>query len=496
MTSVAQQLGRVMIAGGAIAAAVFMLAQTRTDVDLWGHVRFGLDILSTGALHQQDPYSFTSDRLWINHEWLSEVVFALAWRHGAAPGLIAVKLACGAGALALIAATARQNRVGAEGLVFLTTLTLLGILPRVSQVRPQLFSVILFAALIRVFVSAQARGLRALLWTIPIIVFWANFHGGWLVGVGAVATWCAGEAYASPTRRDAFVALGIGVLCVVATLMNPYGWGLWHFLLETVQFGRDAIREWGAAWTNPATALIWIVFALLLGGSLVGLKRVPPNPAAVLIPLGLGLASLKVSRLDAFFAMSVMGLLAGPVASLFRQQNSVPLEASRYRLLATFGVAVLLLVSIPASRRAFTCIGFFDARWPEAEMVEQMRVRQLSGRLLTYFDWGEYAIWHLYPALKVSMDGRRETVYSDRTVDLHLALYNGAPDGLAYVGELNPDYIWLPRYLPVVDTLKHDGWLTVIEGSMSTVLGRPNATSSGSMAAVPSIPGRRCFPGP
>ncbi len=372
-----------------MAAAVFMLAQTRTDVDLWGHVRFGLDIVNTGALHQQDPYSFTSDRLWINHEWLAEVVFALAWRHGATPGLIAVKLACGAGALALIAAAIRESRVRSGEVVFLTGLTLLGILPRAAQVRPQLFSIVLFAALIRIFVRAQTRGPLVLIWTIPIVAVWANFHGGWLVGAGAVAVWCAGEAYASPTRKAAVLALVIVALCVVATLLNPYGWGLWRFLLETVRFGREAIREWGAAWTNPATALIWTVFALLLGGSLVRLKHVPPNPAAVLLPLGLGLASLRVSRLDAFFAMSVIGLLAGPVASLFRERNSVPPEASRYRLLASFGVAVLLLVSIPASRRAFTCIGFFDARWPEAEMVEQMRARHLTGRLLTYFDWGD-----------------------------------------------------------------------------------------------------------
>ena len=59
----AQHVARISMVGAAIAAAVFVLAQTRTDVDLWGHVRFGLDILNDGALHHQDPYSFTSDRV-------------------------------------------------------------------------------------------------------------------------------------------------------------------------------------------------------------------------------------------------------------------------------------------------------------------------------------------------------------------------------------------------------------------------------------------------
>ena len=34
---------------------------TYADADLWGHVRFGLDILSAGHLPSVDPYSFTSD---------------------------------------------------------------------------------------------------------------------------------------------------------------------------------------------------------------------------------------------------------------------------------------------------------------------------------------------------------------------------------------------------------------------------------------------------
>ena len=491
----AQDLARVSVVGVTLAAAVFVLAQTRTDVDLWGHVRFGLDILNTGALHQEDPYSFTSDRPWINHEWLAEVVFALAWKYAGTPGLIAVKLACAIGALALIAAAIRESRVGSGEMVFLVGLTLLGILPRVGQIRPQLFSVILFAALIYLFVRAQTRGPHVLFWSIPIVVLWANVHGGWLVGVGSVAIWCAGEAYASQTRRATALALGIGVLCVATTLLNPYGWGLWNFLLETVQFGRHAIREWGAAWTNPATLLIWVVFALLLGGSLTRLKRVPANPAVVLIPLGLGVASLKVSRLDAFFAMSVIGLLASPAALLFSQRSPARQQVSRAVLFASITVAVLLLASIPASRRAFSCIGFFDARWPEPQAVDEIRARQLTGRLLTYFDWGEYAIWHLHPALKVSMDGRRETVYSDRTVDLHLALYNGAPEGLAYVRELDPDYIWLPRYLPVVETLKSNGWLTVFAGRLSIMLGKQKAANTSAME-VARLWSARCFPGP
>jgi hypothetical protein len=49
-------------------------ARTSTDPDLWGNVRFGLDILRSGSVPHLDPYSFTTDRTWVNHEWLAEVI--------------------------------------------------------------------------------------------------------------------------------------------------------------------------------------------------------------------------------------------------------------------------------------------------------------------------------------------------------------------------------------------------------------------------------------
>src|SRR4029453_9537739 len=67
----------------------------------------------------------------------------------------------------------------------------------------------------------------------------------------------------------------------------------------------------------------------------------------------------------------------------------------------------------------------------------------LSGRLLTTFDWGQYAIWHFGPALRVSIDGRRETVYSATVVQGHLAFERGERDGQTMVAALSPDYAWL-----------------------------------------------------
>src|SRR5690242_12276876 len=49
-----------------------LFTHTAADADLWGHLRFGTDLLSTGRFADHDPYSFTSDQRWVNHEWFAE----------------------------------------------------------------------------------------------------------------------------------------------------------------------------------------------------------------------------------------------------------------------------------------------------------------------------------------------------------------------------------------------------------------------------------------
>ena len=46
-----------------------------------------------------------------------------------------------------------------------------------------------------------------------------------------------------------------------------------------------------------------------------------------------------------------------------------------------------------------------------------------SQGLLLPFEWGEYAIWHLWPACRVSVDGRFRTVYPEEILEAHYAAH-------------------------------------------------------------------------
>ena len=97
--------------------------------------------------------------------------------------------------------------------------------------------------------------------------------------------------------------------------------------------------------------------------------------------------------------------------------------------------------AVGPATRAFACLPIKGTWTPDLPAASYLRVA--SGRLLTTFDWGEYAIWHFGPRLKVSIDGRRETVYSDSVLQWHRAFESAEPDAQTIVAELAPDYVWL-----------------------------------------------------
>jgi hypothetical protein len=123
---------------------------------------------------------------------------------------------------------------------------------------------------------------------------------------------------------------------------------------------------------------------------------------------------------------------------------------------------------------------------------------QPAGRVLVWFDWGEYAIWHLAPRMRVSIDGRRETTYSANVQDQHLRFYFDAAGGASLPAALSADYVWIPPYLPAARRLDAEGWRRVYEDRDAVVFARSEAPvrEHTVMLAAAAPPETATFPGP
>src|SRR5262245_30966775 len=220
------------------------ITYTSTDPDLWGNVRFGLDILRDGSIPHTGAYSFTTDREWVNHEWLAEVFIGDAFRIGGGAGLILLKLAAVSSMLLLLGWTFRRDGINASIIRdAAVAMALVLTFDQTRYVRPQLFSLLAFAVLLSCLTEAQRGARRALLVLPPLFAFWANLHGGWLVGGGVLALWTFVTGIFGP-RRDALWYAAAGAASLGATLLTPYGIELWTLLRSTVGFDRSDIVEW------------------------------------------------------------------------------------------------------------------------------------------------------------------------------------------------------------------------------------------------------------
>lgn len=478
-----------VLEGAGVIAFVTVAIPTSADPDLWGHLRFGLDTLHLHRLPPFDPYSFTSDRAWINHEWLSETIMAAIYGAGGVPALVTFKIVLVALLAAIMWTVLRRSGVSSLGRVAGTAFAVTASLAVLHSIRPHLWSVFLTVVLLNVLTRAREKP-RMLLFLPLIFVAWANLHGGWMIGLLITGSWLAGGWLQGVLSLRRVVLVGSAT--VAATLVNPYGYGLWLFLAETVRTSREDITEWLPITNSPPYLFIWSMTTVLTALAVVRGNRAPTLLAAA----ALAYASWRVQRVVPFFVLVAIWIALPTLSPLSPAPHRVYKDRDRW-LAGLLGVAALFgaMVAFAAqTRAALPCITIQEATSPDQSAAAGIRGMRLRGRMITSFDWGEYAIWHFGPDLQVSMDGRRETVYTDGTLRAHRAFLQRGFAAWPALEAKNPDYVWVPRAFPVTKLLPDGGWQPLITTPDSIVWSRTRvAADADARATRGELSG--CFPG-
>jgi hypothetical protein len=139
------------------------------------------------------------------------------------------------------------------------------------------------------------------LWLLPLMVIWANLHGGFVVGIALLV------AFGFP-----FLA----IIAMAAACVTPYGWGYYHDIMEYPRYAdifRSFIGELRPvdAWTDMSRVVA--LLALVGLGFWYGL-RLPLVRAALLVVLCI--MALQHLRGLALFALIAPFVVAGPIAGM------------------------------------------------------------------------------------------------------------------------------------------------------------------------------------
>ena len=365
---------------------------------------------------------------------------------------------------------------------------LVALAPAATSARPQLWTLLGLSALGRLLASEAS-----LWWAVPLFAAWANLHGGWTVGAGMSALWLLGRAI--DTRRVATSARQATALAtgIVATLATPYGVDLWRFVATTIRIGRN-ITEWRPLWDQPdlSHGVLWLLTTLVVCLALA-FRRDRPAMAGVLPVVSLAVMGAFVDRLAPLYAIVSLWL----TSSLLRPAIDEPREADRLPGgrppgAWTVDAALVALVWFAFASNAAACLPVRGDWTPDLEAASAFADERVHGRLVLPFNWGEYALWHWGPRLRVSIDGRRETIYSDRVLRTQADAARGGRDGVAFLADARPEYVWLPRDTGArtADWLRTHGYRMDIVTSRSFI-----ATRADVAPLAPGLaPVAACFP--
>jgi hypothetical protein len=141
---------------------------------------------------------------------------------------------------------------------------------------------------------------------------------------------------------------------------------------------------------------------------------------------------------------------------------------------------------------------FFAATWPHATRivvrpweypiaaVSWLREARVAGNVVTFFDWGEYAIWHLAPRVRVSMDGRRETVYPRAVYDEDQQLLYGVGRWDALLHRDAPAAVLMSRRFAADNLLRlSPAWRVAFEDAACTLFVRVGSPEERALLATP-----------
>jgi hypothetical protein len=149
--------------------------------------------------------------------------------------------------------------------------------------RSQLVSLTLTALVYCIF-SSYKKGSRGALFFLPLLfLFWANFHGGFILGLGVLTIWVIISIIIRHPERSRGIShlfraningLIILLLCYLVPLLNPFGIEIY---LETFRHLGNPLARYISEWTAfDSYSVYWwrlLSWGLYLSVSLYYLKK-------------------------------------------------------------------------------------------------------------------------------------------------------------------------------------------------------------------------------
>jgi hypothetical protein len=427
------------------------------DPDTYWHLVTGNWILAERQFPRQEIFSHTAfGHPWLDVEWLGQIILALIYNVLGWHGLI---LLCGLVLsltfVLLYLLLARNLRptiaLGAATVSYIFSSSHF-------LARPHLLTFPIIVVWTAALARASEEKRRPTLWLLPLMMLWANLHGGFTIGLILAAAFGLESVIAAPAtkrRRVAAEWLGFSLGALLVCGITPYGY---QSLVRTyLGFNLGEVLNQIGEWRpmnaqddyNQETILLCLLALALMFGAKIGFVR-------VLMVVGLLYLGLRHVRGTPIFALTLPLIIAHPLRQQFvflrPTADPFPLfDRKGFHPLLTTVALIATLVSTSVLGMVYVILRPTDAparNMTPAAALDQVTNASVEGPVLNDFDFGGYLIFRGIPTF---IDGRTLPFGKEFALDYFKAI---APDGGSKLDELADKYkvTWtlLRPYSPAV----------------------------------------------
>jgi len=415
----------------------------RSSTDEFWHIKTGEYIVQHGyKLPQTDIFTFTAEKYpWVNHEWLSQIVFFHVYHTTGFKGFVVFKSVIILAAFGLVYLVARK--VSGNSWISLAVTLLAALASRHTLYpRPFIFTYLFIPVYLYYLYDIQEKGakLRDFLLFPLLMVVWVNLHGGSILGIMLPGFFLAGNGIRwvwksfikkTPEPDGLKIVLHLGIITgsvALASLINPWGWHVFE-LTSKVMTDKNLVSLIGELQPPDFNFTHYYLVLLILTGLAVipSFKKV--YLADVLLLLFFGQQSLSHVR-----HLPLYSIIAAPIVSRHivlgvqyltnKGKTSIQLWIPRIVMISIVGLAFHILIlnhQLELNREFMTGPGYRESSYP-VKACDFLMSHPFTGRLFNEINSSGYIMFRVFPRHKIFTDNRFDLFGSDFLPDFYTIL--------------------------------------------------------------------------
>jgi len=399
--------------------SLLFISQINTiiDIDLWWNLKAGECIIENLEVPRVDIFSYTlGNTPWIDHEWLSQVIFYFIFSSMGWLGLNLLKALLIALSFLILFffAYSRDKKILFPFFFLLFSILTFGYR---SVLRPEIFSYLLLC--IFLYILEKGKGIAIL----PFLqILWVNLHGYFILGPIVVFLYAIGEFFHGDRLRARKTGLVL-IFLILGCFVSPYFYrGAFYpiRILLDVFGGQKLLMQNIHELQMPMAAgfyryMFFWFFAILTSISFIlNLQKV--KLSHILIFALTFIASYKAARNIPIFIFPAMFF-----ASI--NLNAAPLT-KRLSVKKNYVVFVLLacgFIYFFISNKYYVFMNQYNLRRTESRFsrffmpsgaCDFLEKNNIKGRMFNTLDFGPYIGYRFYPEKRIFIDTRTD-LYKD-----------------------------------------------------------------------------------